>query len=96
MSLTISEVEKLANLSQIALHENEKNQYQKDLETILEYVGMIGELEVEGVEEMVRVDDTPHMRADIPTLGSVTDSLVQKAPEVIGEFIIAPGLRDGE
>jgi aspartyl-tRNA(Asn)/glutamyl-tRNA(Gln) amidotransferase subunit C len=50
MSLSLAEVERIAALARLELTAAEKRQYQKQLAAVLDYVAMIDELDLEGVE----------------------------------------------
>ncbi|MBI2989661.1 MAG: Asp-tRNA(Asn)/Glu-tRNA(Gln) amidotransferase subunit GatC [Candidatus Magasanikbacteria bacterium] len=55
MSLSIEEVEQIADLARLALSEEEKSHYGAQLSAILEYVGTLEKLDTDEIEETCQV-----------------------------------------
>ena len=80
--ITKTDIEKLAKLSRLKLTEAEKEKYQKDMESILAYVGVIDaakigdmKLTMGEVRNIMRNDNHPHES------GMYTDELIKLAPK---------------
>jgi aspartyl-tRNA(Asn)/glutamyl-tRNA(Gln) amidotransferase subunit C len=52
MSLTLEEVDKIAELARLKLAAEERESFREQLSSILEYVGKLAEVETAGVEPM--------------------------------------------
>ncbi len=82
-----TDIEKLANLSRLALTEAEKDSFSNEIGAILKYVGNINSL--------VSNDNTPDyaqkniLRDDVVShnTGEYTDKLITNAPESEGNFV---------
>ena len=87
--ITLEEIEKLANLSRIAVTSEEKEQLRKDMESILGYVEQVNKVSADLVLEkeelllcnVMRSDDNPHES------GVFTETLLQAAPQREGQYI---------
>lgn len=55
MQLTREEIEQIATLARLELSEEEKSRYATQLSAVLEYIGMLNEVETDGVEETCQV-----------------------------------------
>lgn len=85
--ITLQDVEKLAGLSRIALSEEEKASFVREIESILGYVS-----EIQNVSDAVPTVSTPALRnvlrPDGPAheSGLFTSDLLVEAPDREGEF----------
>ena len=87
--ITLEEIEKLANLSRIAVTSEEKEQLRKDMESILCYVEQVNKVSADLVLEqeelllcnVMRSDDSPHES------GIFTETLLRAAPQREGNYI---------
>ncbi|MBU0625853.1 Asp-tRNA(Asn)/Glu-tRNA(Gln) amidotransferase subunit GatC [Patescibacteria group bacterium] len=52
MSLTPEEVDKIADLARLELSDEERSAFRYQLSSILDYVGKLSEVDIEGVEPM--------------------------------------------
>jgi len=81
--ITQKDIDNLAELSRLELSVEEKSGFEKDLNSILDYVSEIQKIGT--IESELKIDDqtTNIMRDDIVTTetGSYTRSLVDAAPE---------------
>ena len=87
--ISIKEIEKLAELSRIALSDDEKSALQKDMGSILEYVdqiksvsaGALVEQKMGSVKNIFREDSNPHKS------GIFSDDLLAAAPNREGNYV---------
>lgn len=80
MSLQLSDIEKLAELSRLTLTEEEKKQYLQDFSSILKYVSEISEVKSGEVQESPTLTNV--MRDDVVehAAGTYTVALLAAAP----------------
>lgn len=82
MKITPELIRHLEDLARIALSDEERKSMQKDLEKILGYFEKLGELDLEGVPELVRpVAIENRMRPDEPRPGLGQEDALKNAPE---------------
>lgn len=88
-TLTREQVLKLAKLSQLRLTEQEIEQYQKELSSILEYFERLSEVDVSGLEPTYQVSGLKNvMRPDVVVLQQATpDELLKRVPKTDGRYI---------
>jgi aspartyl-tRNA(Asn)/glutamyl-tRNA(Gln) amidotransferase subunit C len=92
MSLTLTEVEHIANLARLNLTEEEKAKYRQQLSSILDYVTMLQELDTSAIPPTsgVAPDQCP-LRADLPLESIPTVELLKNAPEAAkNQFKVPP------
>jgi len=103
-NVSIEEVERVAELANLDLADDEKPRMQRDLNAILEYVAQLSELDTAGIEPMAQVSDLIEsdedsieqfghgeaLRADglRPSLDRAT--VMHEAPETDGAFFKTP------
>lgn len=85
--ITREDIEKLANLSRIKISDAEKDSMQKDIESILEYVGQVKNISTPSATEVPELRNI--MRDDIVTheSGEYTDDLLACAPARDGNYL---------
>ncbi|MBD2847770.1 Asp-tRNA(Asn)/Glu-tRNA(Gln) amidotransferase subunit GatC [Paenibacillus sp. IB182496] len=82
MSITIKDVEHVANLARLELSEEEKEQFTGQLNAILNYAEKLGELDTSGVEPTTHVlPITNVMREDEPRPSTGVDKAMRNAPD---------------
>lgn len=84
MSNVISDetIEYVGILAKLELDEQEKEQAKKDMESMLDYIDKLNELDTVGVEPMSHVFPVNNVfREDIVTNGDDRDSILKNAPE---------------
>jgi aspartyl-tRNA(Asn)/glutamyl-tRNA(Gln) amidotransferase subunit C len=82
MKITEKEVGHIADLSRLILSEEEKQGFQKDLNTILERVGKLNELDTEGVKPSAHVFRIKSVLREDKVEESMNRELIlQNAPE---------------
>ena len=98
--VSLEEVERVAELANLELAEDEKPAMQRDLNAILEYVAQLNELNTAGIEPMAQVSDLVNAGADTghgvalrgdglrPSLPR--ERVMEEAPETDGAFFKTP------
>ena len=81
------EIEKLAKLARIDISDEEKESMQKDIESILDYVGQVKNISEESKIEVPALKNI--MRDDIVThkSGEFTEDLLSLAPSRQGNYL---------
>lgn len=84
MANTISDetMEYVGILAKLELSEEEKQQAKKDMETMLDYIDKLNELDTSGVEPMSHVFPVQNVfREDVVTNGDDSEAMLKNAPE---------------
>ena len=91
-TITTNDVQNLAHLSNIQLSNEEAAALTSDIENILAYVDMLGELDTTGVEPTYQVNDLKNVfRDDIVDQGGVSRAdLLAIAPESLENQVKVP------
>ena len=91
MSLTLEEVEHIADLARLRLTDDEKERYRQQLSAILDYVAQLQALDTSGIPPTSSVLP-PHgiLRPDEPQPGLATESLLSNAPQVESDQFRVP------
>lgn len=87
--ITVKDIEKLATLSRLTLTEEEKQGFQKEIGSILEYVGQLEKVSVSS-DATPKIGDTYNvLREDVAknTPGSYTEDLLSMAPAREGDYV---------
>ena len=91
MSVDAKTVRDMAHLARIAVHDDEIEHLQGELNAILAFVEQLNEVDVEGVEPMTSV--TPmamKARVDAVTDGGIPNAILQNAPAREDHFFLVP------
>jgi aspartyl-tRNA(Asn)/glutamyl-tRNA(Gln) amidotransferase subunit C len=89
--LTLDQVRHVAKLSRLALGEAELATLGGQLESILQYVAKIGELDVKNVEPMAHALPLHNVfRDDVAEPALPLEKVLQNAPETDGPFFAVP------
>lgn len=88
----------VAALARIEIGEAEKSSLQKDMEEILEYVGLLSEKDLSGIEATAHaVEQNNIYRQDIVSESFPRDIMLSTAPEIaLDELIKVPQVIPGE
>lgn len=94
MTLTLQEVEHIADLARLALSDDEKDRFRQQLSAILDYAMRLQTLDTAGIPPTSSVlPERNVLRSDEPRLGLSQDELLRNAPEVEkGQFRVPPVL----
>jgi aspartyl-tRNA(Asn)/glutamyl-tRNA(Gln) amidotransferase subunit C len=87
MSITIKEVEHVANLARLELSEAEKEQFAGQLNAILKYADKLNQLNTEGIEP------TSHV---LPLANVMRDDMVKASWPIEKVLLNAPEEEDGQ
>ena len=95
MSLTIEEVQHIANLARMKLTEEELELYRNQLSAILDYFKQLEELDTEGIPPTANVSvDQSLLRADQSDPGLSHEELMNNAPEKDDHLFQVPPIFD--
>jgi len=91
MSVDSATVRKIAHLARIAVSDDEATQLEGELSAILDWVDMLGEVDIEGVEPMTSVLPMAlKKRRDEVTDGGYPDDVTGNAPETDDHYFVVP------
>jgi aspartyl-tRNA(Asn)/glutamyl-tRNA(Gln) amidotransferase subunit C len=91
MSVDAATVRRIAHLARIAVTEAEVPHLQGELNAMLDFVELLSEVNVDGVEPMTSV--TPmemKKRLDVANDGEIADDVVRNAPDTVNHFFVVP------
>ena len=93
MSLTLQEVEHIANLARLDLTDDEKARYREQLSAILDYFAQLRELDTAAIPPTSSVALHSVLRDDEPRPGLSQEELLRNAPQTeAGQFRVPPVL----
>ncbi len=94
MTLTIEEVEHIAELARLQLSEEEINRFREQLSDILDYAARLQSLDTSGIAPTSSVlPERSVLRPDVVQPGLSPDELLSNAPETEkGQFRVPPVL----
>jgi len=91
MSLDPATVRRIARLARIRVTEAEVVQLQTELSRIFDWIALLNEVNVEGVEPLTGGAQIPlKMRDDVVTDGGLTEQLLANAPDRAGDYFAVP------
>lgn len=91
MSVSKDDVRKVARLSRIAVPEDRLEPLAGELNTILDWIEQLNEVDVEGVAPMTSVVETAlPQREDVVTDGGKADQVLANAPKAADGFFVVP------
>ncbi len=95
MSVSISDVDKIAKLAKLKFADEEKLKLRTDLNKILEYIDQLNELDLENVEPLENINDTENvLRKDEVYKWLTTEEALKNAPAKTGKFFKVPKVLD--
>ena len=95
--ITPDQVRHVARLSRLALDDEQLRRLTPQLESILEYVAKIGEVDVAGVEPMAHATPLVNvLRDDTPSEPLPLEQVLANAPDTDGPFFKVPKIIGGE
>lgn len=93
MSITVKDVEHVANLARLALTDEEKEQFTGQLNAILKYAEKLNELDTTGVEPTSHVLPLANvMREDEPGTSLPIEKVLRNAPEAEDDQFKVPAV----
>jgi aspartyl-tRNA(Asn)/glutamyl-tRNA(Gln) amidotransferase subunit C len=95
--ISLEQVSHVAKLARLAVSQEKLRKYAGQLETILEYVAKIGEVDMSGVEPMAHaLLLTNILREDEVGPSLSIEQVLQNAPETDGRFFKVPKVIGGD
>ena len=95
--ISLEQVGKVAKLSRLALSEDRLKRFAGQLESILEYVAKINQVDLKGVEPMAHALPLHNvLREDVVAPPLPLDKVLQNAPETDGPFFKVPKVIGGD
>ena len=95
--ITLDDVRHVAKLARLSLPEQKLQTLTQQLESILEYVAKIGEVDVGQVEPMAHALPLANVfREDVAQKGLQIDQVLQNAPQTDGPFFKVPKVIGGD
>ena len=93
--VTITDVDKIAQLAKLKFSDNEKLKLQKDLNQVLEYIDQLNELNLDNVEPLENINETENiLREDVTEKWLTTEEALKNAPAKTGKFFKVPKVLD--
>lgn len=94
--ISLEQVKHVAKLARLALSEQQIGRLAPQLESILEYVAKIEQIDVSGVEPMAHVLPLRNvLREDVAEPSLPVEMVLQNAPETDGPFFKVPKIIGG-
>ncbi|MFP4168329.1 MAG: Asp-tRNA(Asn)/Glu-tRNA(Gln) amidotransferase subunit GatC [Desulfonatronovibrionaceae bacterium] len=91
MAISKDEVRSVAELARLQLEEKKLDQFAKQMDSILEYVHKLEEVDTSAVEPMYTpVDNTTVLRKDRETKEHSREEILENAPGADGQFFTVP------
>lgn len=90
MAITIQEIEHLANLSRLALSEEEKERLTGEMQSILTFADKLSTLDTEVDPTMFAADGKNVFREDVVKPSLPTAEILQNAPKADMECFVVP------
>ncbi len=95
MSVTIKDVDKIAQLAKLKFKENEKVKLQSELNKILEYIDQLNELNLDNIEPLENINETENvLRKDESEIWLTNEEALRNAPSKTGKFFKVPKVLD--
>ena len=89
--ITVKDVEHVAKLARLELTDDEKAKFTKQLDSILQYVEQMNEVDTTGIDPMSHVIPVTNvMREDVVVYTNTKQELMQNAPEEEDGFFRVP------
>ena len=91
MALNQETIKNLSTLARLRLPPEREEKILGDLQSILDWVEQLKEVNIEGVEPLVSITEgTTPMREDVVTDGGLQTELMANAPEQVQGFYVVP------
>ena len=90
MEITDQTIDKLANLAKLNFDPNEKLQIKKDLQNMIGLIDKMNELNTDGVEPLLHINDTSFSRADEVKNSITNEEAMQNANHKKAPHFIVP------
>jgi aspartyl-tRNA(Asn)/glutamyl-tRNA(Gln) amidotransferase subunit C len=91
MSLTVSDVKKIAHLARLGIDEQQIDQYAQDLSNVLDLMTQMGQLDTTGIAPMAHpLDQIQRLRADVVTEANRREHFQANAPQTEAGLYLVP------
>ena len=91
MKIDKNTINKIARLSRIKLEDKESEDYIKDLNSILDWVEQLNEVNTDNVEPLSNISSSElTKREDIPNDVNSSEEILQNAPDKLERFFAVP------
>ena len=91
MSVSIKEVEKIAELARLHITENEKEKYTEQLNVILEYMEQLNQVDTSKVEQLSHPFELTNVfRSDEVQPSLPVKEALKNAPDISGNYFKVP------
>jgi aspartyl-tRNA(Asn)/glutamyl-tRNA(Gln) amidotransferase subunit C len=95
--ISLEQVRHVAKLARLALDEQHVQKYARQMESVLEYVAKIQEVDVTGVEPMAHAVPLHNvLREDEARAGLPIEEVLRNAPQTDGRFFKVPKVIGGD
>lgn len=95
MRISQDDIEHVAALARLALHETEKEEFSQQMSRILEYMALLGQWNTDGVEPTATVMEQSNIfREDTPRPSLSMEDALANAPAQHGGFFLVPKILD--
>lgn len=95
MSVSITDVDKIAKLAKLKFDDAEKIKLQNDLNKILEYIDQLNEINLDKVEPLENINETENvLRKDDVFKWLTSEEALKNAPSKTGKFFKVPKVLD--
>ncbi|MBS1552108.1 MAG: Asp-tRNA(Asn)/Glu-tRNA(Gln) amidotransferase subunit GatC [Bacteroidetes bacterium] len=95
MSVTISDVDKIAQLAKLKFSSVEKEKLQNELNQILRYIDQLNELNLDNTEPLENINETENvLRKDENEIWLNNEEALLNAPSRTGKFFKVPKVLD--
>ncbi len=93
MLITSQMVDKAAKLAHLILTSQEQEWFQKELQSIFDYMQLLSEFPGD-LGEGKSEDQETHMRADVAVRSSVIETMMGQAPQAANQMFVVPRVVD--
>jgi aspartyl-tRNA(Asn)/glutamyl-tRNA(Gln) amidotransferase subunit C len=95
MSVDAKTVDRLAELARLEFNDEEKKEIQGDLNRILKLIDKMSEVDTDGVEPLIYMNDEPaSLREDIVKQEITQEEALKNAPDKDSDYIRVPKVLD--
>ena len=95
MSVTIKDVDKIAQLAKLKFTGGEKEKLQNELNKILVYIDHLNELNLDNIEPLENINETENvLRKDENESWLTNEEALRNAPSKTGKFFKVPKVLD--
>ncbi len=91
-----NEIEHIARLAHLKIDHKEMDSYKKDLNSILEYVSRLNELDTKNIQPLRGLQTRENVwQEDEPVRSNHTEAILKNAPEREKQYFKVPKIKEG-